>query len=192
MKKIQDSIQPLSDSIPHLRDSILFQKKQVFISRSTADSLQKRQMQNQEILNRQMKALNDSLKTKVLTPKQVKGKALELVTALRQLIRDSRTKEQLMSRYYDSLMQSEPNGFQKYWDQRNREYSNLTFVLMQDFDQKFKDNALLLRAQIIGILTQKNIAVPKNDIFYYEHPVNPLGIDDVATNLATLANSIPD
>ena len=113
-----------------------------------------------------------------LSNRELKDNALDLVNDLRQTLHEYHRKQ-------DQFFSPELNNF----DQRSELYSSYSRDLMFRYEKYYKVNAILYRDELI-----KRLGFPKLEGFeqvLYEHPTNPIGLEQVTSSLEKLAKSLP-
>lgn len=122
------------------------------------------------------------------TSKELSARALEIAGVLREALAryQLRNNELIFDDAYRFAATEEEKS--RAWNSRNEAMSRASAELMSLYGSQYKAEALLLRDEI---LMRIDIAGRDKHVdFMYEHPTNPLGLDEVLTDLEKLGLSV--
>ncbi len=150
---------------------------------ATIETLKERLVSKDEQLNDYRKRLGiieeDQTSYSVLTNNELKLKALKLVEQIRQEISNYKMK-------HDKLMYSDI--ISKNWNEYNKKTSLISTELMNNFKNKYKIEAIILKDEILSRLSYKlKSSRDKYIDLHYEHPTNPLGVEEIVDDLETIS-----
>jgi len=121
---------------------------------------------------------------------QVKQRALEIVRLVRQAMQEERYRQDQLI-YDDSYRKaSSEEERSAAWSRRNADMSSLSRELMSIYSGTFKGEVLLLKEELL--LRTAPQGRNKHVDFSYEHPTNPLGLEQVITDFEKLALSLDE
>ncbi|MCL4535525.1 MAG: TIR domain-containing protein [Bacteroidetes bacterium] len=125
-----------------------------------------------------------------LTNTELKRKSLSVVAGIRSLLdRYHKRQDGLMFDYAYHRSSATEEERHKAWNERNQASADASREIMSAYASEFKVEALLLRRELLHRLP---IVDGDNDVDHlYEHPTNPLGIEEVVDDLERLAKSLP-
>ena len=120
----------------------------------------------------------------ILSNKELKERALTIVTKIRKSISYYRSR-------YDELLYADDRT--KNWNRYNRESSKLTNDLMNEYNNDFKIEAILIRDEILSRLSKKLKSGRDKYLFSsYERPTNPGGLESVVDDLERISKILID
>lgn len=126
-----------------------------------------------------------------LTNNELKQKALEVVSQTRDFLRERNERH---TRLRDS--EWEEMSAAKSEEEKHRIWNKFVTITMKssqklrsDYEEKFKVDTILLRDELLSRLPKD--AQDDNSYSMYEHPINPICMEIVATDLERLAKSLP-
>jgi len=120
----------------------------------------------------------------------VKGRALELVGQVRRAMEEQRYKQDQLI-YDDSYRNAKSEEERSAaWSRRTAEMSNVSRQLMDTYAGKYKSEIILLKEELLLRLAPQGR--DKHIDFSYEHPTNPLGLEEIITDFEKLALSLDE
>lgn len=125
-----------------------------------------------------------------LTNKQLRDETLGVVSGILSLIGNDRNRDDALDAEYRNS-----NKRSAEWDIYTQKMMSISASTMTEYDQHYKVQAMLLRVELRTRENSANRNVPASANYIdslYEHPTNPLGLEDVATDLERLARSLPE
>ena len=120
----------------------------------------------------------------ILSNKELKERALTIVTKIRKSISYYRNRN-------DELLYADDRT--KNWNKYNRKFSKLTNDLMNEYNNEFKIEAILIRDEILSRLSKKLKSGRDKYLFSsYERPTNPIGLEAVVDDLEKISKILID
>ncbi len=118
-------------------------------------------------------------------------KSSQIFGQVRQLLSSYHQSEINNRQAYDNLRLTANTEVEKnkLWNDYGSQSSRISAELMQQYDSKFKTDAILLRDEILSRLPKVTREDHVNSM--YDHPTNPIGIEMVVSDLEKLTKSLP-
>lgn len=126
-----------------------------------------------------------------LTNNELKQKALEVVSQTRDFLRERNERDTRLrdSEWEEMFAAKSEEEKHRIWNKFVTITMESSQKLISDYKEKFKVDTILLRDELLSRLPKD--ARDDNSYSMYEHPINPIGMEIVATDLERLAKSLP-
>lgn len=125
-----------------------------------------------------------------LSNTDLKNRSIKLVKTLRDALEDfweeqSRSMRDYSARSYEAATEGEKNLL---FREETNVLIRLNARLNAQYNREFKADAVLLRDEMLSRLSGQKTSINAST---YEYPVNPIGMEEVATDLEKLARNLP-
>jgi len=126
-----------------------------------------------------------------LTNKELRDRTMELVAQIHDLLAQLQHEQNNLLFQQRAVMMKAQSDEEKerLWNEHTNAIIDLSTTFMQEFNKRFKIEAILLRDEMLSRLPEA--ALDSRKALFYDLPTNPLGIEEVVSDLERLAKTLP-
>jgi hypothetical protein len=122
---------------------------------------------------------------------RLKQDALRVVQGIRSLVESARRDDVIPFFNRPGWNATSEEEKRHLWNEDFQRLSQMSNERIARYDREFKVDAIILRDELLARLPAR-FRQEKRPWLMYEHPVNPIGMTEVADNLEMLAKALPE
>jgi hypothetical protein len=125
------------------------------------------------------------------TNEHIRTRALNLVSEMRDFLQQRRAEDdtRMLTQQTEMRNASSEEERSAIWDRYTQPMIQASTAFMFEYSRRFKVQAIVLRDELLSRVLRPSPKHQRTSL--YEHPTNPLGVEEVADDLEWLARSLP-